>query len=160
MKFLTFIIMIVTLESLCLFFFKQTFSMISMSIITVCGFLCFTAKNWKTYNKVIKKGVVGIFCFGIMLIFLKEHLNITPQSTDSVTDELYVLSITFCFILLVMAVFFIKFNANNISRFFLIYRLFIGDYSILSGFDVVPKIGFLCPYCFCIFAGIGFCRFK
>lgn len=116
MKFLTFIIMIVTLESLCLFFFKQTFSMISISIITVCGFLCFTAKNWKTYNKVIKKGVVGIFCFGIMLIFLKEHLNITPQSTDSVTDELYVLSITFCFILLVMAVFFIKFNANNNSH--------------------------------------------
>ncbi|SPP32638.1 hypothetical protein ARAF_3005 [Arsenophonus endosymbiont of Aleurodicus floccissimus] len=79
--------------------------MISMSIITVCGFLFFTAKNWKTYNKVIKTGVIGIFCIGIMLIFLKEHLNITPKNTDSVIDELYVLPITFCFILLVMAVF-------------------------------------------------------
>lgn len=116
MKFLTFIIMIITLESLCLFFFKQTFSMITMLIITVCGFLCFTAKNWKTYNKVIKMGLIGIFCIGIMLIFLKEHLDITPKNTGSVIDELYVFSITFCFILLVMSVFFIKFNANNNSH--------------------------------------------
>lgn len=108
MKFLTFTIMLVTLESLCLFVFKQTISMIFMSMITICAFLCFTANNWKICHKTFKKTVIGIFCTGSGLILLKDYFHITPVNNESTIDKFFITLIALCFILLIMAVFYIK----------------------------------------------------
>ncbi|PAV11494.1 hypothetical protein CBG25_00455 [Arsenophonus sp. ENCA] len=72
MKFLTFVIMIITLESLCLFFFKQTFSMITMSIIAISGFFCFTATRWKNSQKIVKIVVNFFYVFGSSLGHLEK----------------------------------------------------------------------------------------
>lgn len=100
--------MIVTLDSLCLFVFKQTISMLFMSIMTICAFLCFTANNWKICHKTIKRTVIGIFCTGSGLILLQDYFHITPVNNELTIDKFFITLITLCFILLIMAVFYIK----------------------------------------------------
>lgn len=99
MKFLAFIIMIVTLESLCLFFFKQTFSIIAMSIITVCGFLCFTAKNWRSSGKFFTYILLITYVIGNISIFSKEIFNITATNNYLFLNDIYIGIITVCSII-------------------------------------------------------------
>ncbi|HGJ5879176.1 MAG TPA: hypothetical protein ACHBZ9_08915, partial [Arsenophonus nasoniae] len=111
MKFLTFIIMIITLESLCLFFFKQTFSMITMSIIAISGFFCFTATRWKNSQKIVKIVVSFFYVFGSSLILIKEYLDITLSHDGVFTNELFVTPIIIS--TLVILFLFISLNIKN-----------------------------------------------
>ncbi|WP_334472909.1 hypothetical protein [Arsenophonus sp. PmNCSU2021_1] len=75
MKFFSFVIMMVILEVLFLFYFKQTSSMIAMSVINVGALCCFFSKNWRNTPKTYKSLVILAFLIGNLFTLARELLE-------------------------------------------------------------------------------------
>ncbi|HGJ5857825.1 hypothetical protein [Arsenophonus nasoniae] len=75
MKFLSFVIMMVILEVLFLFYFKQTSSMVAMSVINIGALCCFFSKNWRNTPKTYKSLVISAFIIGNIFTLVRELLE-------------------------------------------------------------------------------------
>ncbi|HGJ5866559.1 MAG TPA: hypothetical protein ACHBZ9_19555 [Arsenophonus nasoniae] len=75
MKFLSFVIMMVILEVLFLFYFKQTSSMVAMSVINIGALCCFFSKNWRNTQKTYKSLVISAFIIGNIFTLVRELLE-------------------------------------------------------------------------------------
>ncbi|WGM08873.1 hypothetical protein [Arsenophonus nasoniae] len=75
MKFLSFVIMMVILEVLFLFYFKQTSSMVAMSVINIGALCCFFSKNWRHTQKTYKTLVVSAFIIGNIFTLIRELIE-------------------------------------------------------------------------------------
>ncbi|WGM03362.1 hypothetical protein [Arsenophonus nasoniae] len=87
MRFIAFIITIIILETLFLFYFKQTSSMIAMSVINLSAVFCFFSKNWRESEKVFKYPLLGGFFIGNILILSREFLEISAKNDGYVFSE-------------------------------------------------------------------------
>ncbi|HGJ5891344.1 MAG TPA: hypothetical protein ACHBZA_08420 [Arsenophonus apicola] len=75
MKFLSFVIMMVILEVLFLFYFKQISSMVAMSVINIGALCCFFSKNWRNTPKIYKTLVVSAFIIGNIFTLIREIIE-------------------------------------------------------------------------------------
>lgn len=75
MKFLSFVIMMVILEVLFLFHFKQTSSMIAISVINMGALCCFFSKNWRNTPKAYKSIVISAFIVGNIFTLVRELIE-------------------------------------------------------------------------------------
>ncbi|MDR5614287.1 hypothetical protein [Arsenophonus sp.] len=75
MKFFSFVIMMVILEVLFLFYFKQTSSMVAMSVINIGALSCFFSKNWRNTPKTYKSLVISAFFIGNLFTLVRELLE-------------------------------------------------------------------------------------
>ncbi|PAV01244.1 hypothetical protein CBG25_17805 [Arsenophonus sp. ENCA] len=75
MKFFSFVIMMVILEVLFLFYFKQTSSMVAMSVINMGALCCFFSKNWRNTPKTYKSLVISAFFIGNIFTLVRELLE-------------------------------------------------------------------------------------
>lgn len=87
MRFIAFIITIVILEMLFLFYFKQTSSMIAMSVINLGALFCFFSKNWRESEKAFKYPLLVSFFIGNILILSREFLEISAKNDGYVFSE-------------------------------------------------------------------------
>nr|CBA73476.1 hypothetical protein ARN_17810 [Arsenophonus nasoniae] len=67
--------MMVILEVLFLFYFKQTSSMVAMSVINMGALCCFFSKNWRITPKIYKTLVVLAFIIGNIFTLIREIIE-------------------------------------------------------------------------------------